>query len=323
MVRLPALGFPAAPCRVEVTALHEPDALALARLESLIERAARHDRHRPVMEHALLELRQGRDLFPHAALVARVDDVPIGYAHLSKRETRSGWRLELVVAPEWRGRGLARRLAERIVDHVARHGGGHLHAWAYRPGPAHERLAEHLGMRPTRRLFLMERDLPAPTAPAPPGVRLRPFAPEDGPAWLALHNRAFAEHPDGGAWRPADLEWHVAEPWFDPSGFLLAEEVGGLVGYVWMKPEGERAWVYFLGVHPERRGRGLAPFLLGAGLAWASSRGARRARLYVDEDNEPAVRLYRRFGFRTDHLDVCYELDVPPAGEPAAAGDRG
>ena len=49
---------------------------------------------------------------------------------------------------------------------------------------------------------------------------------------------------------------------------------------------------------PPRRGRGLARALLNLHLRRLAGLGARAVFLEVDEDNEPARRLYRRAGFR-------------------------
>lgn len=80
-----------------------------------------------------------------------------------------------------------------------------------------------------------------------------------------------------------------------------------------MKLDEDLGWIYFLGVDLPWRGGGLAAALGASGLRWASERGARLGVLYVDEDNETAVRLYRRLGFEVEHEDRCYEIDVPPA----------
>ncbi len=292
--------------------MHRPGGRELRGLAELIERTALHDGHRPIGEHALVELKQGPRAFPHAAFTASLDGELVGYAHLSRRETRHGWRLEVFVAPERRGLGVGTALIRAVLDHVAEHGGGRLHVWAYLAGPAHEVLARRFGMRQVRRLLQMARELPAPAGGPPAGCRIRSFRPSDAAGWLELHNRAFAEHPDAGGWRPEDLAWRLREPWFDPDGFLLAGSDGELRGYCWMKLERDVAWIYFLGVAPEARGRGLGAALALAGLAWGHRAGASRGALYVDEDNAPALRLYRALGFETEHHDLCYQVEVPP-----------
>jgi ribosomal protein S18 acetylase RimI-like enzyme len=50
---------------------------------------------------------------------------------------------------------------------------------------------------------------------------------------------------------------------------------------------------------PEARGRGHATLACATLLAWAAGQGARSAHLQVEEDNAPAIAVYRRFGFAT------------------------
>ncbi|NAZ85718.1 mycothiol synthase, partial [Kineococcus indalonis] len=154
----------------------------------------------------------------------------------------------------------------------------------------------------------------------PQGVRVRPFAPgADEGAWVALNAAAFAAHPEQGRWGVPELLLREAEPWFDPSLLLLAqEEAGRLLGFCWMKVQPHASELYVLGVHPGAAGRGLGRALLVRGLRAVAGPGAPGAvELYVDGDNAPAVRLYESLGFTRAAVDVQY-ASSPGAGSPGA-----
>jgi GNAT superfamily N-acetyltransferase len=62
-------------------------------------------------------------------------------------------------------------------------------------------------------------------------------------------------------------------------------------------------WVGFraIDVHPDHRRRGLALAVMDALLEWGAEQGATTAYLQVLGDNDPALRLYERLGFREHH----------------------
>jgi mycothiol synthase len=141
-------------------------------------------------------------------------------------------------------------------------------------------------------------------------VVLRPFRPDDAPAWLELNRAAFRELPDQAGLTGADLEARLAASWHDPEGFLVAQDgTGRLLGFHWTKVDPDEivggrpaAEVYAIGVAPSARGGGLARALLDAGLAHLAARGSGDVHLYVEAANEPAIRLYRSAGF--EHVDT-------------------
>ncbi len=178
-----------------------------------------------------------------------------------------------------------------------------------------------------RALLTMSRPLTSADAiaGAVPGVVLRPFRPgRDDAAWLSLNAAAFADHPEQGAWTATDLEQRMAQPWFNPAGFLLAVDADAsrtasttdstpsdatLLGFHWTKlhPGTPRTGeVYVLGTAPAAQGRGIARALLAAGLAYLHQAGAKEVILYVDEANGAAVRLYQRSGFEVFRRQVQY-----------------
>jgi mycothiol synthase len=111
----------------------------------------------------------------------------------------------------------------------------------------------------------------------------------------------------------ADLEARMAEPWFDPAGFLLAVDSGGVLrGFHWTKVHPRHGdhpaigEVYVVGVTPEAQGTGLGKALTIAGIKYLQKQGLHAVMLYVDADKIPAVALYRRLGFTRWDVDVMY-----------------
>jgi mycothiol synthase len=189
-----------------------------------------------------------------------------------------------------------------------------------------------MGFRQSRALWQMRRSLYAPLpAPSwPTGVTVRTFEPgRDDAAWVEVNAVAFADHPEQGQWTLDDLHRRMGEPWFDPAGFFLAWRADQLVGFHWTKvhggddphevdgphahdghghdPIGE---VYVVGVAPSEQGNGLGKALTLVGLRHLRSRGLPAAMLYVDADNESAIRLYTRLGFTRWETDVMFSRDA-------------
>jgi ribosomal-protein-alanine N-acetyltransferase len=71
-----------------------------------------------------------------------------------------------------------------------------------------------------------------------------------------------------------------------------------LQGFILSRLAGDEAEILSVAVASARRGRGLARALLNLHLRRLAGLGARAVFLEVDEDNEPARRLYQRAGFR-------------------------
>ena len=175
-----------------------------------------------------------------------------------------------------------------------------------------------------RTMLQLRRALPLPVDLRRPDPHsLRPFrVGQDEEAWLAVNHRAFEWHPEQGEWTLADLQQREAEKWFRPDGFLVLDaengENGGgddrrLDGFCWSKihdgdpPLGE---IYVIGVDPDRHGLGLGRALVMAGLDWLADVGVGHAMLYVEGDNEPALRLYRELGFVTHAAHRWWRRDL-------------
>jgi mycothiol synthase len=225
-----------------------------------------------------------------------VDNAHTGFAWLHDGA------LDLVVHPDARGHGVGRALADAAVTSTDEP----LTAWSHGHHPAAAVLADRLGFAHVRDLWVMRRplaDLP-PLPEAADGIDVRAFrVGQDEDAWLAVNAEAFAHHPEQGGTTRADLDARIAEPWFDPAGFLLAWRGDELAGFHWTKVHGEATGeeaygeVYVVGVSPRAQGGGLGKRLTLAGLHHLAGLGLAEVVLYVEADNAPAIAVYERLGF--------------------------
>lgn len=307
-------------------------------LHDLWARAERADGVAAVSEAFALAVGPPRAGVVH--LLSR-DDVGglIGYAQVAAAGTTDAVS-ELVVDPDARRRGVGRALLEAAVA------AGTRSAWAHGDLAPARGLASVAELERTRSLHLMARPLTATDATdpvLPQGYSWRPFEPGlDDEHWVRLNAAAFAQHGEQGRLTLEDLHERMAQPWFDPAGFLLVERDGRVVAFHWTKVEpGDRSGahrargsspgaaasgagpgrgagaderregvgeVYVVGVDPAAQGHGLGGPLTRLGLAHLAREGLAEVRLYVDGDNTPARRTYERTGFSDLAVDAQYSV---------------
>ncbi len=173
--------------------------------------------------------------------------------------------------------------------------------WVQRP--VQIAAAEALGHAELRRVLRM--DGPFPPSPEPSGIEIGTITDTDDAAIIEVHNRAFAGHREASGMTTERLDEMRALPWYDPSGVVTGFVDGRLVGYCWTKlhPNGDGE-VYLLAVDPGSHGLGVGGVLGAAGYGFLEERGAERAMLWVDGDNEAAIALYRRLGLETTAANV-------------------
>ncbi|MHB1430830.1 MAG: mycothiol synthase [Streptosporangiaceae bacterium] len=290
----------------------------------LVRLAAEEDGVAPLSEHVMLHLKHGGDSRARNVLLLR-DGTVAGYAHLDPTDPVEGPSGEIVIHPAFRGQHLATELVRALIADA---GGSPLRLWAHGDLPAATRLAAATGFTRIRSLWQMRRSLQShlDRPELPPGVSVRTFeVGRDEDAWVALNSRAFAGHPEQGAWSRHDLDLREREPWFDPAGFFLAERSGRMAGFHWTKVHGQDGResphahgaigeVYVVGVDPGERGTGLGRALTLVGLHHLRSRGLFQVMLYVDEENTPAIRLYESLGFTHWDTDVMFARQAVSAG---------
>ncbi len=282
-------------------------------IREVIAAAAGADGRAPLNEAALLDLRH-HGLSGAALWVARSGGTVAGVA-LARGDGAGGTEVDLVVAPAARRQGLGGVLADAVLE---RYGEAPVSAWSHGNHPDAGALAASRGFGRARDLWVMRRPLDVPVpAPGPvPDVVVRTFEPgRDEEPVLAVNAAAFAHHPEQGDMSRADLDERIAEPWFDPAGFFLAERDGELLGFHWTKVhESPRVGeVYVVGVAPAAQGLGLGKVLTLTGLRHLRDAGLPEVMLYVEGDNTAAVGLYRGLGFTHADADTDVQYHRDPS----------
>jgi mycothiol synthase len=232
-----------------------------------------------------------------------------GTAHVDHIPT--GWMVELFGVTS---RDAAIERLHAALEAVADAGGGLARLWVRHGDDAARAAAQALGFTEERSLHQLRRPLPVDL---PWSLDTRPFVVgQDEQAWLDVNNRAFHWHPEQGGWTLDDLRERMAEPWFDPEGFLLHEEGGRLLGFCWTKehrdeepPLGE---IYVIAADPDAGRRGLGTALTLAGLDHLHRRGLDLGMLYVDGGNDKGMAMYDNLGFVVHHTDVSWTIEVAP-----------
>jgi mycothiol synthase len=272
--------------------------------EAAIRAAARAAHARGELEgvsHHLLEESLDR-LIDEPRLAAVVED-----------EGRvAGWvaplQDELTVDLPFRRRGHGRQLVEAGRVLAGELGLPSLRLWVPRwPGP--EAFAHACGLRerPPIWQLVQEGDTPWTPPAFPDDVITRRIRPEaDVPAFVALVNEIFLDHPWPLVLDEGDVHQVNAQPGFDPSMILLVALAGDpdrLVGFCrvgcFTDDDGVSAGeVKLLGVRREGRGRGLGRELTRWGVDDLRRRGVDRIYIVVEDLNAGALAMYEDEGFR-------------------------
>jgi mycothiol synthase len=303
---------------VNVLVLGELDPDRLADLAALLNRCEVADGHPALAEPQRIAVAR-RDLGAEGTRVvlAYADDGHadlVGCAVLSPAPDGST-TVHVAIDPAHRAGGEGTSIRGTLITRAETEAPGPIRLWKMRATRADDDDVAPLGFHPERDVVQMRVALPLPaeTVASARPVVTRAFVPgQDDEAWLSINNRAFSDHPEQGGWTFEQLGARLEADWFDPAGFLVADDPDGrgLIGSCWTKVHREGdvvlGEIYVISVDPDRAGEGWGRALAVAGLEWMAGQGVPMGMLYTDASNTTAVALYHSLGFVVDHVDRAY-----------------
>jgi mycothiol synthase len=252
----------------------------------------------------------------HDVIIAEVNAEIVAYGRVEWGDNSDGARdysSFCLVQPAVRRRGVGRtmlgwqeaRIREIAAEHVTDRP-RYYFSFVYDRDPGGMALLQSAGYQSVRRGAEMIRPTldEIPDAPLPDGLELRPGSADQARAVWDANLEIFRDHW-GRNDTPEGFTRFLGEPRFDPSTWVVAwegEEIAGLVLASLYEADSAGEIVGYLdsvGVRRPWRRRGVGRAIVAESLRVLRSRGATKAGLGVDLQNQnEAARLYESLGFR-------------------------
>lgn len=309
----------------------EADLADIARIENA-EAAADGLQRRTSLDEVSAFFSRASDSFDPArdVTIAELDGRVVGVAQreiVDTTDARREYRLDGIVDPAWRGRGVGRALLtenERIARDLAGSQGAAspvLGSWSWETQPRDRALLEASGFQAARWFF----DMVRPTlddifeVALPEGLEIRPIDTSLARAVWDADIEAFADHWGGFDRSEANLERWLRAPTTDLSLWVIAfdgdQVAGGVVNSIDDDQNAalgvRRGWLNSVFTRRAWRRRGLATALVARSLARLRERGMTSAALGVDADNpNGALGLYERLGFAVDQRAIAWRKEL-------------
>jgi mycothiol synthase len=258
--------------------------------------------------------------------LAEIDGRVVAAAQREVIDTTDGhreYRLDGVVDPEWRRRGIGRAVlaeSERLARELAaieRPASPILGSWSWESQVGDTALMKSAGFEPARWFFDMVRPTldDIPDVPLPHGFEIRPIDTSLARRVWDADIEAFADHWGGFDHSEEHLQRWLDAPMTNLSLWLVAfdgEEIaGGIINSIDEDQNAalgvRRGWLNSVFTRRAWRRRGLATALIARSLALFREHGQTSAALGVDADNPSgALGLYEGLGFAVDQRAIAW-----------------
>ncbi|MEO8082191.1 MAG: GNAT family acetyltransferase [Ardenticatenales bacterium] len=134
-------------------------------------------------------------------------------------------------------------------------------------------------------------------AGASPALAIRPFRPTDEDAVVSLWRRCGLTRPSNDPRKDIARKSKVQAEWF-----LVGTLDETIVATVMAGYDGHRGWLYYVGVDPTHRGRGIGRAMLVDVERRMRALGCPKINLQVRTGNDDAMAFYRALGYAVDDV---------------------
>ncbi len=252
-----------------------------------------------------------RDLF----LVELSGEV-VGYLDVRPETKIERVILDCFIRPEHRRKGLAGKLLTHAENRANELGAKVAHVSVLEKNTIAQKASARLGFRLIHREHELRLALNETTVRETPALfPIRHLQPGEEDKLTHIQNRSFT-----GSWgynpnTEEEIRYATSTGAYIPEEILLACDGDRPVAYCctgveYQEEDGadkEIGRISMIGVDPDYQKLGMGRAVLLAGLSYLKNKGVRIAQLTVDDDNEPAITLYRSVGFRKYDTSLWYE----------------
>lgn len=309
----------------------EADLVEITRLENAEAKADGLHHHTTVEEMASNYSHPNASFDPaRDVAIAEINGMVVGATMREVVDTTDGYReyrLDGVVDPAWRRRGIGtelledniRRARELVADE--RPAKPILGSWSWDSQHGDVALLERAGFKTARWFFDMVRPNlnHIPVVALPDGLELRPIEASLAQAVWDADVEAFADHWGGFDHSEEHLKRWLENPTTDLSIWVIAfdgdEVAGGVINSIDEDQNAalgfRRGWLSSVFTRRPWRRRGLATALIAKSLEVHRGRGQTSAALGVDADNPSgALGLYEGLGFAVDKRSRAWRREL-------------
>ncbi len=228
--------------------------------------------------------------------------------------------LDCLVLPDYRGRGLGRKLLEcalrrarELKTKVARVNIG-------QDNTISRKVLPRLGFRVVRQFLELRRPLDEVNPPevAQNAFICRHLSHGETETLTRIQNRCFTGDWGYNPNTTEEIAYYIKMSHGSPEDVILVYAADKPVGYCWTMIDREvaaaggqrKGRIYMLGVDPDYRHRRIGRIALLAGLDYLKNKGAQVAEITVDSENQAACALYNSVGFKKWSSSLWYEKAI-------------